>query len=65
MIKRIFITVASITLMSMPSGFASASLIDHGDYLTDNGPAGLDWLDVTKTVGVSFNEVQSRQKTDL
>lgn len=38
------------------SGSAVAAIVDHGDYLTDT-TSGFDWLDVTKTVNMSYNQV--------
>jgi hypothetical protein len=43
--------VASVAIC----GDAQATIIDHGDYLTDT-TSGLDWLDVTKTANMSYSE---------
>ena len=36
-----------------------AAIIDHGDYLTDTA-TGLDWLDVTQSVNLSFDAVNAQ-----
>lgn len=58
-------------LRKMPTLFALASLaaalaapvkaaiIDHGDYLTDTA-TGLDWLDVTQSVNLSYDVVNAQ-----
>lgn len=38
---------------------ANAAIIDHNTYLTDTD-TGLDWLDVTASVNLSFNYVESQ-----
>ncbi len=43
------------------SAGAQATLIDHGDYLTDT-LTGFDWLDVTKTLGQSYDGVTGQLK---
>ena len=43
-------------LMLLVSGQASAALIDRGLFTTDND-SGLDWLDVTQTVGLTYDQV--------
>lgn len=40
-------------------GTSHAAIVDHGDYLTDTA-TGLDWLDVTKSVNMSYNYVSSQ-----
>lgn len=37
---------------------AQAGIITRGSYLTDTG-AGLDWLDLTATQGLSYNSVSA------
>ncbi len=41
------------------SGSVQAEIVDHGNYLTDTA-TGLDWLDVTQTVNMSYNQVSSQ-----
>lgn len=36
----------------------TAGLIDHGSYITDTA-SGLDWLDVTATQGLSYEQIQA------
>ena len=38
---------------------AGAAIIDHGDYLTDTA-TGLDWLDVTLSVNLSYDAVSTQ-----
>lgn len=38
---------------------AQATIIDHGTYLTDT-VSGMDWLDVTSSVNMSVNQVNSQ-----
>jgi hypothetical protein len=38
---------------------ARASIIDNGTYTTDTA-TGLDWLDVTASIGLSFNQVSAQ-----
>lgn len=54
-IRKAFISLCSCILLA---GGSQAAIIDRGDYLTDT-ISGLDWLDVTKTVNMSFNTVLS------
>lgn len=42
----------------------SIDFTDNGDYLTDRHSGGLDWLDVTETVGFSYNYVSGQFGTD-
>jgi len=37
---------------------ACGAIVDHGNYLTDEA-SGLDWLDVTASVNMSFNQVNA------
>lgn len=46
-----------LSLLIVP-GFASAAIVDFGDYLRDT-TASLEWLDVTKTVGLAYTDVQA------
>lgn len=39
-------------------GSADAAIVDYGSYLSDT-ETNLDWLDVTATVNMSFNQVQT------
>ena len=43
-------------LVSTASNSASIDIIDNGDYTTDS-ISGLDWLDLTITRGMSYNQV--------
>lgn len=36
-----------------------ATIVDHSNYITDTA-TGLDWLDVTQTVNMSFNDVTAQ-----
>lgn len=58
--KTLLVAGAAIAL-SLASPLASAAIVDStdGTYLTDTS-AGLDWLDVTSTTGLSFNFVTSQ-----
>jgi hypothetical protein len=40
-------------------GTVQGAIIDHGNFLTDT-TTGLDWLDVTKTVNMSYNDVMAQ-----
>lgn len=51
---KLAVAVAAIVAI----GSAQASIIDNGTYTTDT-VSGLDWLDVTRTAGMSFNTVLS------
>lgn len=46
-----------LSLLIAP-GIASAAIVDFGDYLRDT-TASLEWLDVTKTVGLAYTDVQA------
>lgn len=37
----------------------NAAIVDHGAYLSDTS-TGLDWLDVTTSVGISYNDVKAQ-----
>ena len=41
------------------TAFASSQLLDNGNYTTDTH-TGLDWLDLTETRGLSFDDVNSQ-----
>jgi hypothetical protein len=48
--------ITTIILLSLAPHFANATLIDHTSYTLDTG-TGLEWLDVTATLGQSYNGV--------
>lgn len=56
---------ATLLILSLSAVTASKSIalpidfIDHGNYTTDT-ISDLDWLDVTETVGMSYNSVQAQ-----
>jgi len=52
------LAAASFALLTAPSSAAIVDAPDH-TYLTDTA-TGLDWLDVTTTAGMSFNQVSSQ-----
>ncbi len=54
----ILLTTASLCLASI----SSATIIDK-NYFTRDTESGLDWLDVTKTVGQSFDTVTGSGKS--
>ena len=41
---------------AVSAGPANATLLDFGDFTTDT-ETGLDWLDLSETVGLSYNDV--------
>jgi len=41
----------------------NAELIDYGNYITDT-EAGLDWLKLTETKGMSYDQVEAQLETD-
>ena len=50
------------TLAVLPFSNANAVIIDHGSFVSD--PAtGLDWLDLTATAGLSYNDVSAQLGT--
>mgnify|MGYP003381421748 CR=1 FL=1 len=51
--------VGLVLATGLVSGAAQATIVDHGEYLTDT-MTGLDWLDVTKTVNMSYNRVATQ-----
>jgi len=52
---HLIILITALTV----SPFASAALIDNGDYTTDTN-SGLDWLDLTLTTSLSYDYVSSQ-----
>lgn len=52
---KILASAIMVVGLAMP---VQASIIDHGDFLTDT-ETGLDWLDVTKSVNRSYDDVSS------
>ena len=48
--KYLTLVILAVTLN------ANAAIVDNGTYTTDTG-TGLDWLDVTATLGLSYNQV--------
>ena len=48
-----------VVLSILATGSAQALIIDHGTYTTDT-TTGLDWLDVTASLGRTFNDVNSQ-----
>ncbi len=51
--------IASLIVALIISTDVSALLIDNGSYTTDS-ESGLDWLDLTETIGMSYNDVSSQ-----
>ncbi len=51
--------IASLIVVLIVSTDVSALLIDNGSYTTDT-ERGLDWLDLTETIGMSYNDVSSQ-----
>lgn len=47
-----------ITAMAIAT-FSHAAFLDNGDFSTDT-QSRLDWLDVTETLGLSYNQVQAQ-----
>lgn len=47
-----------LALLLISPALAHAAVVDYGDYLRDTR-TGIEWLDVTRTVGLSFSAVQS------
>lgn len=48
----------SLMVLTTPSRAALIGIVDHGTYLTDT-TSGLDWLDVTASIGRSYDNVNS------
>jgi len=55
-----FWKLASAATGLVLSASVNAALIDNGDYTTDTD-TGLDWLDLTYTDGISYNEVNNHR----
>lgn len=55
--KRTIIAVFGLIVFGLTP--ARASIIDNGAYTTDT-VTGLDWLDVTASIGLSFNQVSAQ-----
>lgn len=55
---KILVTTFAILTMAV-SGTASSSIIDNGLYTTDT-QSGLDWLDLSDTVGLSYDYVSNQ-----
>jgi hypothetical protein len=53
-LKRIIL----LTTLMLPFSVANSAIIDNGDYTTDSA-SGLDWLDVTQTINLSYDNVYS------
>ena len=51
-----------IGLLASGSLFANAALLDNGSYTTDSN-TNLDWLGLTETRGLSFDEVQAQMSS--
>ncbi len=56
--KRLFPLVLAVVLAFGILGFANAEVVDMGTFTYDSD-TGLDWLDVTHTINLSFSDVQS------
>lgn len=48
--------IATLVIAALSIGSAHAAIIDHGTYTTDT-VSGLDWLDLTETVNMSYDDV--------
>ena len=59
---RRFITLVAICSL-FKIGISQAAIIDNGDYTSDT-TAGLDWLDLTLTIGRSHDDISSQFGTD-
>jgi hypothetical protein len=60
--KMLCAKTAKPLFLALPLLFScavQAAIIDHGDYLTDTATS-LDWLDVTKTVNMSYSDVSTQ-----
>jgi hypothetical protein len=51
--------LAALALCAAVASQAHATIVDHGDYLSDT-VTGLDWLDVTKSANMSFDYVSTQ-----
>lgn len=52
--NRLQSATASVALVLSTS--VNAAIVDHGHYTTDTA-SGLDWLDLTETISMTYNEV--------
>jgi hypothetical protein len=50
------LVLGAIAAVCVSAGNASATLIDYGDITLDTA-TGLEWLDVTKTTGMSYQDI--------
>lgn len=50
------ILASMVMYLSIFINTSNATFIDYGNYLTDTN-TGLDWMDITPTIGMYFNEV--------
>ena len=57
--KKNFLKIASVALVLALSNNANATLIDNGSFTTDT-LTGLDWMDLTETVDLSYDYVSSQ-----
>lgn len=62
MLSIIFYRLILVMTLSFSSMAAHAAIIDNNTYLTDT-TTGLDWLDLTATIGMTFDEITSSQST--
>lgn len=58
-LRKLFLLVTLVVV-----SHASAIIVDNGDYTTDT-TSGLDWLDISFTLGESYNTTLLRQSGDL
>ncbi len=65
MFSRLFtlLAVAVLMLPILPLSAHAGAITDNGWYTTD-GDTGLDWLDLTLTLGKSYNDVLGNTATD-
>ena len=54
--NRKWMTLLAVSALLMAAGSALADLVDNGTTTTDTD-TGLEWLDITETTGLSYNEV--------
>lgn len=57
--KKLSLLAAALVTAAVPFTGARAAIIDNSSYLTDTA-TGLDWLDVTTSVNLSYNYVSSQ-----
>ena len=60
--KSLVKKIISVTTLAIATSTATAAFIDHNTYLTDTD-SGLDWLDVTESVNMSYDYVSSQFST--